>query len=163
MRLGKYNRAYCGIQKAREDMTSKSPLVAGTQRAQVHWVDQSWKVFYYSCTLTLFFSGLISTQRVVERFFTEFFDFLFDNMSQCYLVFASLFPYSCTLHLLFVIHVYALEQYQFISHIYSYSTLCLRKSKSNLAVIFNQGSKQVLVLQHKSELSRSYLVQFVPL
>ena len=57
----------------------------------------------------LFTSGSISTWRVVERFFAEFFGFLFDNMSWCYLVFASLFPYSCTLHLLFVIYVYALE------------------------------------------------------
>ena len=57
----------------------------------------------------LFTSGSISTWRVVERFFAEFFGFLFDNMSWCYLVFASLFPYSCALHLLFVIYVYALE------------------------------------------------------
>ena len=32
-----------------------------------------------------------------------------DNMSWCYLVFAYLFPYSCALLLLFIVHVYALE------------------------------------------------------
>ena len=57
----------------------------------------------------LFTSGSISTWRVVERFFAEFFGFLFDNMSWCYLVFASLFLYSCALHLLFVIYVSTLE------------------------------------------------------
>ena len=46
---------------------------------------------------------------MAERFFAEFFGFLFDNTSQYYLVFASLFPYSCALLLLFVVHVYALE------------------------------------------------------
>ena len=47
--------------------------------------------------------------RAAERFFAEFFGFLFNNTSTCYLVFASLFPYSCALLLLFVVHVYALE------------------------------------------------------
>ena len=39
MRLGGCNQAYCEIQKAREDMTPRSSLVAGAWRAQVHWVD----------------------------------------------------------------------------------------------------------------------------
>ena len=47
--------------------------------------------------------------RAAERFFAEFFGFLFDNTSPCYLVFASLFLYSYALILLFVVHVYALE------------------------------------------------------
>ena len=46
-------------------------------------------LFMYS---NLFTNGLISTWRVTERFFAKFFDFLFDNTSQCYLVFASLSP-----------------------------------------------------------------------
>ena len=29
----------CGIWKANEDKTPRSPLVAGAWRAQVHWVD----------------------------------------------------------------------------------------------------------------------------
>ena len=91
-------------------MTPRSPLVAGAWRAQVHWVNQAWRVFCYSCTPTLFSSGSISTWRVAERIFDEFFGFLFGNMSWCYFVVASFFPYSCTLLLLFVVHVYALEQ-----------------------------------------------------
>ena len=39
MRLGRCNLAYCEIRKAREDMTLRSPLVAGAWRAQVLWVD----------------------------------------------------------------------------------------------------------------------------
>ena len=98
------------IWKASEDMTLRSPLVAGAWRAQVHWVDQAWRVFCYSCTPTLFSSGLILTWRVTERFFARFFGFLFDNTSWHYLVVASLFSYSCALLLLFVVHVYVLEQ-----------------------------------------------------
>ena len=101
----------CGIRKASEDKTLRSLLLVGAWRAQVHGVDQAWRVICYSCTPTLFFSGSITTWRAAERFFAEFFGFLFDNTSWCYLVIASLFPYSCALLLLFVIHVYALEQY----------------------------------------------------
>ena len=43
-------------------------------------------IFVYS---NLFTNGSISTWRVTERFFAEHFGFLFDNMSRCYLVFAS--------------------------------------------------------------------------
>ena len=50
---------YCRIRKAKEDMTPRSPLVAEAWRAQVHWVDQAWRVFCYLCTPTLFSSGLI--------------------------------------------------------------------------------------------------------
>ena len=82
----------CGIRKAREDKTPKSPLIAGAWRAQVHGIDLAWRIFCYSCTPTLFSSRSISTLRVVERFFAMFFGFLFDNTSWCYLVFASLFP-----------------------------------------------------------------------
>ena len=82
----------CGIQKASEDMTLRSPLVAGAWRAQVHGVDLAWRVFCYSYTPTLFTSRSISTWRVAERFFAKFFGFLFDNTSWCYLVFASFFP-----------------------------------------------------------------------
>ena len=81
-----------GIQKVREDKTPRSPLVEGVWRDQVHGVDLVWRVFCYSCTPTLFFSGSISTWRVAERFFTKFFDFPFNNKSWCYLAFASFFP-----------------------------------------------------------------------
>ena len=92
MRLGGCNRAYCGIRKVKEDMTSRNSLVVRAWRGQVYWVDYTWRVFCYSCTLTLFSSALILTWRVAKRFFTEFFSFFFDNMSRCYLVFTSLFP-----------------------------------------------------------------------
>ena len=52
-------------------------------RAQVHWVDQAWRVFYYSCIPTLFSSGLLTVWRVAERFFAEDFGSLFDNTSLC--------------------------------------------------------------------------------
>ena len=104
------NWLYCGIRKAREDMTQRSPLAVGAWRAQVHQVDQAWGVFCYLCTPTLFSIGSISTWRLTERIFDEFFGFLFDNTSWCYLIVASFFPYSCTLLLSFVAHVYALEQ-----------------------------------------------------
>ena len=37
-------------------------------------------------------SGSITAWRAAERFFAEFFYFLFDNTSVCYLVFAFFFP-----------------------------------------------------------------------
>ena len=52
MRLGECNQAYCRIWKVSEDKTSRSPLVTEAWRAQVHWIDQIWRVFCYSCTLT---------------------------------------------------------------------------------------------------------------
>ena len=99
--LGSIGRSYlladairlnCGIQKAREDKVPRSQLVTGAWRAQVHGVDWAWGVFCYSCTSNLFSSGSISTWRITEIFFVEFFGFLFDNTSRYYLVFASLFP-----------------------------------------------------------------------
>ena len=50
-------------------------------------------------------SGSIYRLEGGERFFVEFFGFLFDNTSPCFLVFTFLFPYSCTLLLLIVVHV----------------------------------------------------------
>jgi len=44
--------------------------------------------------------------RAVERFFVEFFDFLFDNTSQCYLVFASFFPTLLAFILLLIFDEY---------------------------------------------------------
>ena len=61
-------------------------------RAQVHWVDQVWRVFCYSCIPITFFSGLFTAWRVGKRFYAESFGFLFDNTSCVVFVFASLFP-----------------------------------------------------------------------
>ena len=45
-----------------------------------------------------------------EVFFTKFFNFLFDNISACYLVFAFSLPLLlCFIFSLLVVHAYALE------------------------------------------------------
>ena len=48
--------------------------------------------FCYSCTPTYSLMDRFTALRVVVRFFVEFFGFLFDNTSACYLVFAFFFP-----------------------------------------------------------------------
>ena len=40
----------------------------GAWRAQVHWVDQAWRVFCCSCIPTTFFSGLFTAWKAAERF-----------------------------------------------------------------------------------------------
>ena len=85
---------YCEIRKASKDKTLRSLFVAGAWRAQSTLGRlglEGLLLFVYS---NLFTGELISTWRVTKRFFAEFFGFLFDNTSWCYLVFASLFPYS---------------------------------------------------------------------
>ena len=52
-------------------------------RVQVHWVDQAWRVYCYSCIPTIFSSGLLTAWRAAERFYAEGFGFLFDNTSLC--------------------------------------------------------------------------------
>ena len=52
-------------------------------RAQVHWVDQAWRVYCCSCIPTTFSSGLFTAQRAAERFYAEGFIFLFDNTLLC--------------------------------------------------------------------------------
>ena len=47
--------------------------------------------------------------RAAERFFAEFFGFLFDNMSWCYFVFASFFPALLAFILLLIFDEYGLE------------------------------------------------------
>ena len=51
--------------------------------AQVHWVDQAWRVFCCSCIPISFFSRLLTAWRAVERFYAENFSFLFDNALLC--------------------------------------------------------------------------------
>ena len=123
--------------KAREDKVPRSQLVAGAQRAPVHWVDQVWRVFCYLCTPTLFSSGSITTWGTAKRFFVEFFGFLFNNTSQYYLVFSSLFPTLKLYFILLIMDEYGLRQcYRLFALIYFYFTLSLSQSKRNLAVIF---------------------------
>ena len=47
-----------------------------------------------SCIPTYCLVDRFTAWRAAERFFAEFFDFLFDITLPCYLVFASLFSYS---------------------------------------------------------------------
>ena len=42
--------------------------------------------------IILLSSGSIISWRAVERFYAKYFDFLFNNTSACYLVFAFFFP-----------------------------------------------------------------------
>ena len=99
----------CVIRRVREDKASLSQLVAGAWRAQVHGVDYVWGVFCYSCTPTYSLMDRFITWRAAERFFTEFFGFLFDNTSWCNLVFTSFFPTLLVFILLLVFDEYSLE------------------------------------------------------
>ena len=69
MRLGGCNWAYYKIRRAREDKVLLSQLVAEAWNAQVHWVDEAWRVFCYSCTPTLFSSGSIHSLEGGEEVF----------------------------------------------------------------------------------------------
>ena len=62
----------------------------------MHWVDLAWRVFCYSCIPTSFSSGLLTAWRVAERFFAEYFGFLFDNISLCYLCVCIILPFLFT-------------------------------------------------------------------
>ena len=89
-------------------------------------------------------SGSIYRLEGDREIFAEFFSLLFDNTSSCYLVLAFLFPYSCALLLLFVVHVYALEQYQLIAiHLLLFRTQ-ISQSKINLAIILIRGLNKLL-------------------
>ena len=79
-------------------------------------------LFVYS---NLFIGELISTWKVAKRFFAEFFGFLFDNTSWCYLVFASLFPYSLSFIVYCCLLAYGLKSrsgdcalFTFVPHLY---------------------------------------------
>ena len=113
MLLGSFGRSHslvdgigltCEIQKVRECKALPSQLVAGAWKAQVHEVGYAWRVFCYSCTPTHSLVNRFTAWRATERFFAEF----FDNTSQCYLVFASLFP---TLNLYFILLI--MDEYGF--------------------------------------------------
>ena len=54
-------------------------------RAQMHQVDQAWRVYCYSCIPTNFLVDHFIAWRAAERIFAQFFGFLFDNMCRCYL------------------------------------------------------------------------------
>ena len=58
------------------------------------------------------------------------------SMSWCYLVVASLFPYSCALLLLFVIHIYALEQLSVLSRPKPQRVQSMRKTSQSTCRFF---------------------------
>ena len=62
--------------------------------AQVHRVDQVWRVYYYSCIPTNFLVDHFTIWRAAERFFVEFFSFLFNNTCRCYICVCISLPYS---------------------------------------------------------------------
>ena len=57
----------------------------------MHWVDLAWRVYCCPCIPIVFSSGLFTAWRAAERFYTETFGFLFDNISRVVFVFASSF------------------------------------------------------------------------
>ena len=77
--------AIAGSSKLKKTRFGVTLLEQEVSRAQVHQVDQAWRVFCYSCIPTSFSSGLLTVWKAVERFFVEYFGFLFDNTSPCYL------------------------------------------------------------------------------
>ena len=84
--------AYCGIQRARED-TVRLNLVGEKSLEGLGASGRlGWRFYCYSCILTNFIVDHFTGWRATERFFAEFFSFLFDNMCRCYLAFASLYP-----------------------------------------------------------------------
>ena len=95
--------------KAREDKGSTSQLVAGAWRARVHRVDWGWRDFCYSCTPTYSLVDQFIAWGTAKRFLIEFFGFLFDNTSRCYIVFVSFFSTLLALILLLIFDEYGLE------------------------------------------------------
>ena len=90
--------------------------------------------------LQLIHQWIISTWRVAEKFFIEFFRFLFDNMSRYYLLFASLFPYSFSFIL--VVALLVVMAQRIISlicyHLLLFHTQ-INQSKRNHAVFLKLG------------------------
>ena len=67
---------------------------------------EGFLLFVYS---NLFSSGLIYHLEGGREVFAKFFDFLFNNTSECYLVFAFFFPTLLTFILLLLFDEYGLE------------------------------------------------------
>ena len=94
----------CVFRRAREDKASSSQLVVGAWKAQVHRVDQAWRIFcFYVLTHSLL--NRFTTSRATDKFFATF----FDNTSACYLVFTFFFLTLLAFILLFIFDEYGLE------------------------------------------------------
>ena len=63
----------------REDKVQRNPVEARSLEGLGALGRLGLEGLLYSCIPTLFSSGLLTAWRVVERFYTEDFDFLFNN------------------------------------------------------------------------------------
>ena len=75
----------------------------------MHWLDYAWRVSYYLCIPTNCLVDRFTVERAAERFYAEYFSFLFDNTSTCYLVFAFFFSTLLAFILLLCFNDYGLE------------------------------------------------------
>ena len=89
---------YYGIRRARQDTVPRSLVGVG-----------AWRVFCYSCIPTYFLVDQFTAWRAPERFYAEYFGFLFDNTSACYLMFAFFFFTPLAFILLLCFDEYGLE------------------------------------------------------
>ena len=134
-----------GIRKARQNTVLSSLVGVGAWRAQIHWVNQAWRVSCQFMYPNLLSSGSITTWRVAERFYAKDFGFLFDNTSLCCLCVCILLPYSFSFHITAVLYcIWLRVVYLFICSLLLYPSLSLSQSKIYQAVIFNLESKQLL-------------------
>ena len=85
-------QAIAGSSKLEKTRFGVTLLEPEAWRALVHWVDQAWRAFFYSCIPTSFSSELLTAWRAVESFFAKYFGFLFNNTSLCYLCVCILLP-----------------------------------------------------------------------
>ena len=103
-------------------------------------------------------SESITAWKAAERFFAEFFSFLFDNTSACYLVSAFFFPTLLPFILWLCYNVYGIEQLVCLSaRIYSIPHLVLSQSKINRVITLIWISKQLLCFHTFSSFQNIYL------
>ena len=101
--------ANCKIQKAREDTVQRNLVGARSSEglgALGRLGLEGLLLLVYPNWLS---SGSITAWTAVERFYAEYFDFLFDNISTCYFVFVFFFPTFLTFIFLLCYIEYGLE------------------------------------------------------
>ena len=152
----------CEIQRARQDTVPRSLIGVGAWRHRYRGQIRLGRSLANPCIPTDCLVDQFPLERAAERFFAEFFSFLFDNISAYYLVFASFFPTLLYSILLLCCFVYGLEQCVCLSaRINTIPHLVLSQCKIYRAVTFNWGSKQLLCFQHIFELSIMFLQPFL--
>ena len=83
--------ANCGIWKVKEDTVLRNLVRERSLEGLGALSILGLEGLLLFMSLNLFSSRSFTVWRVAERFFTNFFGFLFDNTCRCYLVSASLF------------------------------------------------------------------------